>query len=178
MWSNECESSFNRVKRILSSEPVLVSPDFKKPFVLFVDANDFGVGAVLQQVGDQDILHPIGYFSKKLNGAQLKYSTIEKEALSLVLALNHFDVYLCTTVAPVEVYTDHNPIIFINRMKNKNQRLLRWGLALQSYNLIIRHVPGSKNIIADALSRSQDPDQSILRREECNGARDWSTPSS
>ena len=59
-----------------------------------------------------------------------------------------------STVVPVQVFTDHNPLVFINRMKNNNQRLLRWSLALQEYNLEIKHIKGKENIMADALSRA------------------------
>ena len=90
-----------------------------------VDASDVGAGPVLQQEDDQGIDHPISYYSCKFEEHQRKYSTIEKETLALVLALKHFDVYLNTTVEPVMVYTDHNPIVFINKMRDKNQRLLR-----------------------------------------------------
>ena len=79
---------------------------------------------------------------------------LRKETLALLLALQHFDVYLGTTVAPVEVFTDHNPLVFIEKMKDKNQRLLRWSLAFQEYNLRIRHIKGRDNIMADALSRA------------------------
>ena len=99
------------------------------------------------------INHPISYFPKKFDKHQRNYSTIEKECLSLILALEHFDVYLGTTVHPVLVFTDHNPLTFIHRMKNKNQRLVRWSLTLQKYNLDIRHIKGKENVMADALSR-------------------------
>ena len=98
--------------------------------------------------------HPISYYSKKLNRHQRNYSIIEKEALALLLGLKFYDVYLSSSPYPVEVYTDHNPVVFVNRMKNDNQRLLRWSLSLQEYNLDLRHVKGRDNVIADALSRA------------------------
>ena len=64
----------------------------------------------------------------------------EKETLALLLSLQHFDVYSSTTTTPVDVYTDHNPLVFIEKMENKNQRLLRWSLAFQEYNLRIHHI--------------------------------------
>ena len=76
----------------------------------------------------------------------------EKETIPLVLALEHFDVYLGLTTFKIKVYTYHNPLTFLKTMKNKNQRLVRWSLALQEYNLEIQHIPGSENV--DALSRS------------------------
>ena len=105
------------------------------------------------QVGEDGIDHPISYFSKKFDKHQRNYSTIEKECLALILALEHFDVYLGTTVHPVLAFTDHNHLTFILRMKNKNQRLVRWRLTLPEYNLNIRRIKGKDNVITDALSR-------------------------
>ncbi|XP_066946104.1 uncharacterized protein [Macrobrachium rosenbergii] len=113
-----------------------------------------GDGLYECQEGEDGILHPVAYFSKKLIAAQRKYSTIEKEALCLVKAVEHFDVYLNPTMYPIDVYTDHNPLVFLNRCKDKNQRILRWSLFLQEYNLNIRHISGKDNVIPDALSRS------------------------
>lgn len=93
------------------------------------------------------------YFSKKFNSHQANNSTIEKETLALLLALQHFEVYVGSSVLPVVVYTDHNPLVFLMRMYNQNQRLMRWALAMQDYRLEIRHKKGSENVIADALSR-------------------------
>ena len=65
----------------------------------------------------------------------------------------HFYICLSNPVSPIVVYTDHNPLVFLNKFKNKNQRLVRWGLFLQEYELIIKHIKGKENLIADALSR-------------------------
>ena len=79
---------------------------------------------------------------------------VEKEkTLGLVLAFAHFDIYLGSMPFKIKVYTDHNPLTFLKTMKNKNQRLVRWSLALQECNLKIQHIPGSENVVADALSR-------------------------
>ena len=153
IWSEQCENAFHKVKSILMSSPVLTAPDFQKQLRLIVDASDIGCGGVVMQEGEDQIDHPICYFSRKFNKHQRNYSTIEKECLALLLALLHFDVYLGTTVYPVLVFTDHNPLTFINRMKNKNQRLVRWSLTLQEYNLDIKHIKGKDNVMADALSR-------------------------
>ena len=61
-----------------TSYPVLKYTDFTRPFELTVDASDIGVGAMLAQIDNKGIKHPVAYFSKKLNKAQQKYSTIEK----------------------------------------------------------------------------------------------------
>ena len=89
-------------------------------------------------------------FFKKFNKHQKKYSTVEKDCLSLILAFQHFEVYRTSSSSPVVVFSDHNPLTFTHKMKNKNQRILR--LLLQEYNLDIRHIRGKDNIIPDALS--------------------------
>lgn len=94
------------------------------------------------------------FFSKKYSKTQQNYSTSEKEALALLLALQHFEVYLGGSFSTVTVYTDHNPMVFLMRMSNANQRLMRWSLIMQEYNIEIRHKKGTDNLVADALSRT------------------------
>ena len=129
-----------------------MEPDFDKCFKLAVDASDVGIGAVLLQEDDNGIDHPVCYFSKfKQTSEKLLYH--RKKCLALVLAIKQFEVYLTSSTSPVVVFTDHNPLSFLHKLKNKNQRLLRWSLLLQEFNLDIRHIKGKDNIIPDALSR-------------------------
>ncbi len=153
VWSTDCQLSFEAAKDLLCQAPVLSVPDFERSFKLQVDASDNGAGAVLLQEDQACVEHPVSYFSRKFIGAQRNYSVIEKEALALLLALKHFDVYLGNSISPVVVYTDHNPLVFLSRMSGANQRLLRWSLTLQEHNLDIRHKKGVENVMADALSR-------------------------
>ena len=153
VWTDDCQLAFDKVKLLLQKSPVLKSPDYEKPFKLIIDSSDVGTGSVLVQEASDGLDHPVSYFSKKFLKYQKNYSVVEKETLGLVLALEHFDVYLGSTPYKIKVYTDHNPLTFLKTMKNKNQRLVRWSLALQEYNLEIQHIPGSENVVADALSR-------------------------
>ena len=109
-----------------------------------VDASDLGVDAVLVQEDQQGMEHPITYFSQKFKD----YCTSGKKTLALVLAFQHFDFYLSAAQHPTLVYMDHNPLTFLNRLRDKNQRLLRWSILLQEYDLIIKHLPGKDNILA------------------------------
>lgn len=152
-WSNACQSAFEQTKSFLGNAPILVASRFDQPFKLAVDASDTGIGAVLLQEGSDGVEHPVSYFSWKLDVHQKRYSTIENEALALIMALEHFEVYVGSTVAPVIVYTDHNPLVFLHRMRNKNRRLMNWSLRLQAFNVEVRHIRGRDNVLADALSR-------------------------
>jgi hypothetical protein len=149
-WSDELEKAFLDIKSRLASQPILKTPDFSKPFALAVDASEKAVGAFLFQDFD-GVEHPICYFSKSLNNHQRRYATIEKEALALILGVRAFSVYFGSS--PVDVYTDHSPLQFLQRMSSVNQKLLRWNLELQAYNLNIKHRAGRLNVIPDILSR-------------------------
>ena len=150
VWTDDCQLAFDKVKLLLQKSPVLKSPDYEKPFKLIIDSSDVGTGSVLVQEASDGLDQ---LFFKEILKNQKNYSVVEKETLGLVLALEHFDVYLGSTPFKIKVYTDHNPLTFLKTMKNKNQRLVRWSLALQEYNLEIQHIPGSENVVADALSR-------------------------
>lgn len=152
-WTEECQTAFETLKSLLCESPVLSSPNFQEPFELMVDASDKGAGAVLMQTKGT-LRHPVAYFSKKFNKYEINYSTIEKEALALLWALRHFEVYITTASTSTLVYTDHNPLTFVNRMKNHNRRLLSWSILLQEFDVKIAHVKGKDNVWADALSRA------------------------
>lgn len=152
-WSTVCQSAFKNVKALLCATPVLAAPKMDQAFKIHVDASHVGAGAVLLQE-ENGIDKPVCYFSKKFNAYQLNYSTIEKETLALILALQHFEVYVSCGNGPVTIYTDHNPLTFLTTLKSPNQRLIRWALFLQAFSLDIRHIKGRDNLLADALSRA------------------------
>ena len=129
----------SEMTRILRQE-LLRPPDYSLPFCTSVDAS---TGSVLFQTVE-GIDHPICFYSKKLDSHQRHYSTIEKEALFLVLFVRVFSVYFGSI--PIKVYTDHNPLIFLQRMAPHNQKLLRWSLEIQQYNLEILHRSGKDNL--------------------------------
>lgn len=105
--------AFQATKFLLWSAPVLAAPNFNLPFKLEVHARAVGAGAVLFQDGDHGLTHSVCFFSKKFKQHQLNYSTIEKEMLALLLALQHFEVYVDSSSLPVIVYTDHNSLVFL-----------------------------------------------------------------
>lgn len=132
IWSERCQEELAQVKAVLSSPPVLRAPDFQRPFLLAVDACDVGVGAVLLQAGQDGYERPVAYFSRKLNKHQQAYSTVRKEALALVLAEKHFEVYVASS-EKVVVCSDHNPLAFLAKFQNANATVFRWSLVLQLY---------------------------------------------
>lgn len=99
------------------------------------DRSDYAVGAVLGQRKTKKI-HAIHYASKVLNEAQINYVTIEKEFLAIMYALEKFRSYLIGS--QVIVYTDHEAIKYLLIKPDSKQRLIRWILLLQEFDLQIR----------------------------------------
>ncbi|XP_027174318.1 uncharacterized protein LOC113773921 [Coffea eugenioides] len=149
-FNDKCEKAFDKLKELLTSPPIIQPPDWSLPFEIMCDASDHAVGAVLgQRVGKA--AQVIYYASRALNGAQLNYSTTEKELLAVIFALEKFRSYLLG--AKVIVFSDHAALRYLMTKKDAKPRLIRWILLLQEFDLEIRDKRGSENLVADHLSR-------------------------
>ena len=149
-WSSEALQAFQTTKDALIGDKVLKLPSIDKEFILRTDASGTGIGAVLLQYHD-DVPHPVAYASRKLMDRETRYSTIERECLAIVWGIQKFKFYLLGKMFYLEV--DHKPLIFLNKLKCDNSRLMRWALSLQPYKFQIVHISGVDNIGADLLSR-------------------------
>jgi hypothetical protein len=103
-FDEECLKAFGALKEILTSTPVIRPPSWDEAFVIMCDALDYAVGAVLGQRIEK-LPHVIYYASRTLNDTQLNYSTIEKELLAVVFALDKFRSYLLGS--KIIIYSDH-----------------------------------------------------------------------
>ena len=151
VWSDKALENFSLLKQALATEPVLRIPNLDLPFVLRTDASDTGLGAVLLQYVDGTAF-PIAYASRKLLDRECRYSVVERECLGIVFGIKKFDYYLAGKEFFLEV--DHKPLVYMQKFKGNNDKLLRWSLGLQPFRFRICHVAGADNIGADLLSRS------------------------
>ncbi|RVW91450.1 Retrovirus-related Pol polyprotein from transposon 17.6 [Vitis vinifera] len=104
IWTKACQEAFKRLKSLLTTAPIVRSPNWSLPFELMCDASDYAVGAVLGQREDGKP-YVVYYASKTLNDAQKNYTTTEKELLAVVFALDKFRNYLLGT--SINVVADH-----------------------------------------------------------------------
>ena len=141
-----------RLKEALTKEPVLVLPDFDKPFEVQTDASKYAIGGVLFQRDEEGKGHPIWYGSRVLTLTEQKYSTTEREMLAVFYWIRYWRAYLWGR--KFTVYTDHSPLTGIKTSKDITGRLTNMILKLQEYDFDLLYVPGRKNVVADAMSRT------------------------
>lgn len=115
------------MKTLSCATPVLAAPHLDQPFKLEVDASHVWAGVALLQERE-GVDRCVCYLLKKFNSYQPNYSTIEKDTLALVWALEHFEVYVGSGGGPVVVYTDYSPLTFLCSLSCPNYRLMRWTL--------------------------------------------------
>jgi hypothetical protein len=155
VWDQPQQASFEALKRAITDQPVLMLPDRTQPYEMHTDASDFAIGAVLyQRCPDTGNLRPVSFESHKLNPAETRYATHEKELLAVVHALKVWRIYLVG--GPVLVKTDHAALQWFNTQPKLNQRQTRWSIAMQEHDVQFAYLPGKSNIVADALSRRLD----------------------
>lgn len=148
-WSRQQQDAFERLKKMISTAPVLRYFDATKNTVIQCDSSSVGLGAVLLQEGQ-----PVVYASKTLSATERRYAQIEKETLAILFACRKFEMYILGR--PVTIQTDHQPLvkIFHKPLSEAPLRIQRMILALQRYNITLQFTPGKEVIIADMLSRA------------------------
>ncbi|KAK7091587.1 hypothetical protein V1264_009251 [Littorina saxatilis] len=150
LWGPAQEKAYQTVRDLMSRDPVLRLPDTAKEFILRTDASDEGIGAMLmQEHGGKPF--PVSYASKKLSGAEKNYSTMEKECLAIVWGIKKFELYLQGVKFVLQ--TDHKPLTYLNSAKFVNNRIMRWVMYLQNFDMRVESIKGSDNVGADFLSR-------------------------
>lgn len=149
-WDENCQEAFEKLKSALCSEPVLVYPDFTKPFNLTTDASTKALGAILSQEQDGKDL-PVAYTSRTLNKSESNYSATELECLAIVFGVKQFRPYLYGN--KFIILSDHRPLTWLFNLKDPLSKLARWRIQLESYEYEIKYKPGVQNGNVDALTR-------------------------
>ena len=193
-WSQEQDLSFNRLKQVLTSSPVLGLPDVNKPFRVHVDACRIGkgIGAILLQQ-DEDLMEasqksylgnesfqvfskdsfwrPVAYWSRVISKEERKYPATELECTALHDSILHWKIYL-QCGCPFDTITDHYALVYmVTKMSPTtagNNRLTKLCIELQGYTFGVTHRSGKSHIDADAVSRllSTDMEYPILTEDQ------------
>eukprot|EP00253_Pinus_taeda_P027064 PITA_27064 len=145
-WTTECQQSFEQLKHLLTTAPVLSIADLEKDYVVCTDASKEGVGGVLMQEGKV-----IAYESRKLKEHEQKYSAYDLELTVVVHALKMWRHYLLGK--KFLLMTDHHSLTSYFNQPTLNARQARWVDFLSGFDFEIKHLKGKENRVADELSR-------------------------
>jgi len=151
-WDSNSIESFETVKKELCIATLLAFPDPLAKLALFVDASNTAIGAAIQQFVNNS-WQPLAFFSVKLNSAQRKYSTYDRELLAIYQSIKYFRHNL--EGRNFTIFTDHKPLIFAFRqnLDKASPRQFRHLDFISQFSTDIQHISGSHNVVADTLSR-------------------------
>ena len=155
-WTEEHEHLFQKLKMSLTSETEITIPNTKHPFFITVDASLIGLGAVLFQLNEQNKMKVISFNSRILNPQEQKLSTLDRELLDIVHALQIYEFLIIGPPHPIHVFfTDHKPLLHcFTKQGNLSPRFYRAQMQLTKFpKLKIIHTPGKNLSVADMLSR-------------------------
>lgn len=169
-WQPVHEFAFISLKEKLISAPVLMAPNPSKPYIMETDSSDFAVGAVLLQMGEDGLKHPIAYESSKLNPAQQNYPAQEKELLAIIHGWRTWRNYLEGAVEDTVVRSDHATLTTLHKQALPSRRIMRWLEEFAEMTIKIEYKKGIHNVVPDALSRRAD--HLAVLQEVPNGLRD------
>ena len=150
-WTDKQQTAFDLLKNALVSDHVMAHPQTDKPYLLYTDACDYAIGAILCQQDEVGVERPVVYLSKQLSDTQRRWATIEKEAYAVVYALKQLRPYLWG--AEYRTFTDHKPLTSLFTKDLNNTKIQRWAVLLAEYNCRVEYHKGKLNIRADMLSR-------------------------
>jgi len=154
-WKRDYEEDFALLKAAILKSFECFYPDYNLDWILRTDASTTGVGAVLLQRLADGTLQPIIFISEKFSGPASRWSTIKQEAYAIKWAVDKLAYYLHCKFFVIE--TDHQNLVWIEQ--STVPIIQRWRIALQSFNFLLRHIPGKHNSTADWLSRLFNLDQ-------------------
>ncbi|MBW0550573.1 hypothetical protein O181_090288 [Austropuccinia psidii MF-1] len=124
--------AFESLREALSTAPLLLMPDFKLPFRLYIDESGDGLGAALHQVqliNDKPVEGPICFISRQIKPTETRYGASQMEFQCLLYALEKLKYFLKGCV--FEVITDFTAVKSLLNMKTPKKHMLRWQIAIQ-----------------------------------------------
>ena len=157
VWNEKCQSAFDPLKSSFTSAPILAHFDPENPIVLETDGSEYAIAGILSQVNHfTNELHPIAFYSRSMQPAELNYDIYDKELLAIYESFRHWRAYLEGAQHVILVVSDHNNLQYFMTTKQLSRRQARWAEFLSGFNYVIRFRPGRLGSKPDALTRRPD----------------------
>lgn len=149
------QEAFEALKKAFTTAPILAHFDPDRETWMETDASDYIVAGVLSQVGDDGILRPVAFMSKRMSPAECNYEIYDKELLAIIRAFEEWRPECAGTPVecPIKILTDHQNLKYFMTSKDLNRRQARWAEFLSEFNFLITFRPGKQNTKADSLTR-------------------------
>ena len=128
-------------------------PDQSKPFQIESDGSKVATGAVLTQLDLNGNQHPIAFMSNTFTNTERKYEIYDRELLGIIQALKEWRHYIQGSGHTTVKFSDHKNLTYFRMAQKLNDRQARWSLYLSEFDIKLIHLPGSKMIQSDVLSR-------------------------
>ena len=150
-WTKECDAAFRLLKEKFMEDPVLISPQVDKDYIIHCNASKYSYSGILQltRPGTEE-LAPVAYFSGNFDKTQVKWNITEKEAYAIYKSVKKFTFYI--TGAKTTVYSDHKPLKNFFEGGMNITKLDRWSLELQEFDISLEFIQGKLNTVADVIS--------------------------
>ena len=144
-WTPDLEKIFQDVKNAMTAETELTIPSTKHPFFITFNASLVGLGAVLFQMNEDNKTRHISYNSRIPNTQEQKLSTLDRELLAIVYALQIYEFLNIGSPHPIPIFTDHKPLLhcFANK-ENLSPRLYRAQMQLTKFSKLKIPYPWKK----------------------------------
>jgi len=155
-WGNEQQKTFDELKKVFTSKPVLAALDLDKEFRVEANTSNYATGGVLLMKCSDEKWRPVAFISKSLSDTERNYEIHDKEMLAVVRCLEVWRHFLERAAVKFEIWTDYKNLEYFMKAQKLNRRQARWALYLSRFDFMLKHVPGSKMGKADSLSRRLD----------------------
>ncbi|CCE34913.1 uncharacterized protein CPUR_08852 [Claviceps purpurea 20.1] len=181
-WDEVHQTAFDRMKEILICAPILAMYDPELETVVEADSSGYGLGGVVSQIGHDNLLRPVGFFSRKLTAAEINYQIHDKELLSIISTIKHFRGELRSCRKTFTILSDHRNLQYFMTTRMLSERQIRWAEELSYYNFTIKFRAGKDSEKPDFLSRRdqvmpKDASDERLSERKFQLIRDrWLTP--
>jgi hypothetical protein len=146
--------TFEQLKSALQVVPILRTPDWNKPFLVYCDASGEAMGSTLSQLDENGHDHPIYFASRQLTSTEKNYTVTEQEGLAVIFSFKKFHHYLLGYKA--KIVTDHKALTYLVNKPNPSGRIARWLLLMEEFDIDIIHRPGRRHGNVDGLTRAYE----------------------
>ena len=167
-WTEQCAKAFNHLRELLMEYPIMRYLNPTQNYILYTDASGIGWSRVLTQEHLDEKgkakNHPICYVSGQFRGSQLNWAALTKEAYAIYKSVRRLSFYM--TDAEVIIRSDHLPLKKFLNKQTMNSKVNNWAVELEQFRLHLEWIPGSRNLLADSLSRLLDVVPDAQKTEE------------